>query len=153
VAQKEMDQAITALGKKNIIGVYCANDGTASGAIAAMKGAGFAELPPVTGQDAELAAIQRIVAGQQYMTVYKAIKKEAIVAADMAYAMAQGKPYTDIKTVTINNGTKDVPSVLLDADIVTKDNVKDTVVKDGFHAAPQICTGTFAAACKTAGIL
>ncbi|WP_394826773.1 sugar ABC transporter substrate-binding protein [Pendulispora albinea] len=152
-AQDEMQQAITAIGKKNIIGVYCANDGTASGAIAAMKGAGFADLPPVTGQDAELAAVQRIVAGQQYMTVYKAIKKEAIVAADMAYAMAQGKPYTEQKTVMINNGTKDIPSVLLAADVVTKENVKDTVIKDGFHAAPKVCEGTFAAACKTAGIL
>ena len=152
-AQKEMDQAITAIGKKNIIGVYCANDGTASGAIAAMKGAGFADLPPVTGQDAELAAIQRVVAGQQYMTVYKAIKKEAIVAAEMAYSMAQGKPYTEQKTVPINNGTKDVPSLLLDAEVVTKENVKDTVVKDNFYTAPQICTGTFAAACKTAGVL
>ena len=153
VAQKEMDQAITAIGKKNIIGVYCANDGTASGAIAAMKGAGFAELPPVTGQDAELAAIQRVVAGQQYMTVYKAIKREAIVAADMAYEMAQGKPYTATKTTLINNGTKDVPSVLLEAAVVTKENVKDTVVKDNFYTAQQICTGNFAAACKTAGVL
>ncbi len=151
-AQQEMDQAITALGKTKIIGVYCANDGTASGAIAAMKGAGIANLPPVTGQDAELAAIQRIVAGQQYMTVYKAIKKEAIVAAEMAYAMAQGKPYEGEKTTPINNGTKDVPSVLLAAEVVTKDNVKDTVIKDKFYTTPQICSANFAAACKSAGV-
>ena len=72
-----MEQAITALGKDKIIGVYAANDGTAGGAIAAMKGGGFTPLPPVTGQDAELAAIQRIIAGEQYMTIYKAIKPEA----------------------------------------------------------------------------
>ena len=67
-AQKEMEQAITALGKDKIIGVYAANDGTAGGAIAAMKAGGFTTLPPVTGQDAELAAIQRILTGEQYMT-------------------------------------------------------------------------------------
>jgi len=152
-AQKEMDQAITALGKNAIIGVYCANDGTASGAIAAMKGAGFAKWAPVTGQDADLAAIQRIVAGQQYMTVYKAIKKEAIVAAEIAYAMVQGKPYAGSHIVPIDNGTKLVPSVLLEAQIVTKDKVKETVVQDGFYTLAQICTETFAATCKTAGIL
>ena len=74
-AQTEMEQAITALGKNGFVGVYAANDGTAGGAIAAMKGAGVKPSSlPITGQDAELAAIQRILAGDQYMTVYKAIK-------------------------------------------------------------------------------
>jgi D-xylose transport system substrate-binding protein len=82
-----MEQAITALGKDNIVGVYAANDGTAGGAIAAMKAAGIDPKEiPTTGQDAELAAIQRIVAGQQYMTVYKAIRPEANAAADWARA-------------------------------------------------------------------
>jgi D-xylose transport system substrate-binding protein len=74
-AQQEMEQAITRVGKDKIVGVYAANDGTAGGAIAAMKAAGIKALPPVTGQDAELAAIQRIVVGEQFMTVYKPIKK------------------------------------------------------------------------------
>ena len=74
-AQAEMEQAITALGKNGFVGVYAANDGTAGGAIAAMKSDGVDPKPiPSTGQDAELAGIQRIVAGEQYMTVYKAIK-------------------------------------------------------------------------------
>ena len=77
-AQQEMEQAITALGKDGFVGVYAANDGTAGGAIAAMKSAGVdPNQRPTTGQDAELAAIQRILAGEQYMTVYKAIKPEA----------------------------------------------------------------------------
>ena len=76
-AQSEMDQAITSLGKDGFVGVYAANDGTGGGAIAAMKGAGITPIPPTTGQDAELAAIQRILAGEQYMTVYKAVKPEA----------------------------------------------------------------------------
>ncbi len=71
-----MAQALTAIGN-SVDGVYAANDGTAGGAIAAMKSAGVSPWPPVTGQDAELAAIQRIVTGDQYMTVYKAIKPEA----------------------------------------------------------------------------
>ena len=72
-AQTEMEQAITALGKNGFVGVYAANDGTAGGAIAAMKGAGIdPKTRPTTGQDAELAAIQRILVGEQYMTVYKA---------------------------------------------------------------------------------
>src|SRR3954466_10479043 len=74
-AQSEMEQAITAVGKGNFQGVYAANDGTAGGAIAAMKSAGIdPKTVPTTGQDAELAAIQRILAGEQYMTVYKPIK-------------------------------------------------------------------------------
>ena len=88
-AQKEMTQALTALGNK-VDGVLAANDGTAGGAIAAMKAAGLNPLPPVTGQDAELAAIQRIVAGEQYMTVYKAIEPEAQKAAELACDLATG---------------------------------------------------------------
>ena len=87
-----MEQAITALGKDGFVGVYAANDGTAGGAIAAMKSAGIdPKTRPTTGQDAELAAIQRILAGEQYMTVYKAIKAEAEAAAELAVALATGR--------------------------------------------------------------
>ena len=79
-----MQQALTALGNK-VDGVYAANDGTAGGAIAAMRTAGLQPVPPITGQDAELAAIQRIISGDQYMTVYKAIKPEAEAAAQLAF--------------------------------------------------------------------
>jgi len=150
-AQREMEQAITAVGKDKIIGVYAANDGTGGGAIAAMKGAGFTTIPFTTGQDAELAAIQRILTGQQGMTVYKAIKPEAEAAAEMAIAAATGKQYTG-QTVMKNNGSKDVPSVLLTPVAVTKETVKDTVIKDGFYTAAQICTGEFAKACTDLGI-
>jgi D-xylose transport system substrate-binding protein len=150
-AQQQMEQAITALGKDKIIGVYAANDGTAGGAIAAMKSAGISKLPPVTGQDAELAAIQRILAGQQYMTVYKAIKPEADIAADMAVALAIGKKYEG-ETTMKNNGDKDVPSVLLEPVSVTKENVKDTIIADKFYTVDQICAGEYAKACQAAGI-
>jgi len=151
-AQQEMEQAITALGKDKITGVYAANDGTAGGAIAAMKGGGFTTIPPTTGQDAELAAIQRIVSDDQYMTVYKAIKPEAETAAAMAIAAATGKPFEGQATTTKNNGTKDVTSVLLPPQPVMKDNIMDTVVKDGFYTPAQICTSQFASACQAAGI-
>jgi D-xylose transport system substrate-binding protein len=149
-----MEQAITALGKNGFVGTYAANDGTAGGAIAAMKGAGVdPKKVPVTGQDAELAAIQRILVDEQYMTVYKAIKPEAETAAQLAYDLSQGKkPAADIVNGQTDNGQGQIPSVLLQPVSVTKDNVKDTVVKDGFWKASQICTGRFKAACTAAGI-
>jgi D-xylose transport system substrate-binding protein len=151
-AQQEMEQAITAIGRDKIIGVYAANDGTAGGAVAAMKGNGFTTVPFTTGQDAELAAIQRIISGQQGMTVYKAIKPEAEIAAEMAIDVATGKKYSGQQTVTKNNGTKDVTSVLLKPVAVTKDNIKDTVIKDGFYTPAQICTSAYAQACASAGL-
>lgn len=152
-AQTEMQQALTALGNK-VDGVYCANDGTASGAIAAMKAAGLSPLPPVTGQDAQLSAIQYILTGDQYMTVYKAIKPEAEAAAELAFDLASGTTVPDSMTngATTNNGTIDVPSVLLTPVAVTKDNIKTTVVADGFWTVQQICTADYADACKAAGL-
>jgi D-xylose transport system substrate-binding protein len=151
-AQEEMTQALTALGNK-VDGVYAANDGTAGGAIAAMKAAGITKLPPTTGQDAELAAIQRIVAGDQYMTVYKAIKPEAEGAAILAYDLATGKSVpADMSNGKVNNGAIDVRSDLLTPVAVTKQNVNDTVVKDGFWSKSDICTAQFAAACQAAGL-
>ena len=152
-AQNEMQQALTALGNK-VDGVYAANDGTGGGAIAAMKAAGLSPLPPVTGQDAELAAIQRILAGEQYMTVYKAIKPEAEAAAQLAYDLLTktAVPASMTNGQTTPNGKMDVPSVLLTPVAVTKDNVKTTVVADGFWTVQQICTANYAAACKAAGL-
>lgn len=153
-AQQEMEQAITALGNDGFVGVYAANDGTAGGAIAAMKSAGIdpAEIP-VTGQDAELAAIQRILVGDQYMTVYKAIKPEAEAAAELAVALVRGEdPPANLVGDEVDNGQEQVPSVLLEPIAVTSDNIADTVIKDGFWKASEVCTGSFAAACREAGI-
>ena len=148
-----MQQALTALSNK-VDGVYAANDGTASGAVAAMKAAGLDPLPPVTGQDAELAGIQRILVGEQYMTVYKAIKPEAEAAAQLAYDLLTDAnvPASMTNGKTVNNGKIDVPSVLLTPIAVTRDNIKDTVVADNFWTVNQICTADYADACKTAGL-
>jgi D-xylose transport system substrate-binding protein len=139
-AQTEMDQAITKLGKNGFVGVYCANDGTCGGAISSMKGAGIdPKTRPTTGQDAELAGIQRILLGEQFMTIYKAIKAEANVAAELAVALAKGTGVPSGMTLTkVNNGQIDVPSVLLNPVVVTKDTIKTTVVADGFWTTAQI---------------
>ena len=151
-AQQEMTQALTKLNNK-VDGVLAANDGTGGGAIAAMKAAGIKPLPPVTGQDAELAAIQRIVTGDQYMTVYKAIKAEAEAAASLAFSLSQGKsPDSGTVNGTTNNGSVDVPSVLLVPVAVTKSNIASTVIADGFYAKTDICTADFATACTAAGL-
>jgi D-xylose transport system substrate-binding protein len=151
-AQSEMEQAIAAVGKDGFVGVYAANDGTAGGAIAAMKSAGISPSKvPVTGQDAELAAIQRVIAGEQYMTVYKPIKKLAEKAAEWAVGLVNGKKPTDA-TETEDNGQIKVPTLKIDVVQVTKDKVADTVVADGFWKASDICKGTFAKACATLGI-
>jgi len=153
-AQSEAQQAITALGKNGFQGAYAANDGTAGGAIAAMKGAGVdPSTKPTTGQDAELAGIQRIVAGQQFMTVYKAYKPEAEDAAQLAVALVQGKSAPGgLVTGKTDNGKKQVDSVILTPVAVTQSNINDTVIKDGLYTAKQICTSAYAAACKKAGI-
>ena len=153
-AQQEMEQAITALGQTGFAGVLAANDGTAGGAIAAMKGAGIKpSTRPTTGQDAELPAIQRILIGDQFMTVYKPIKPLADNAAEIAVKIAKGEDVPASLTPSKeDNGNKQVPTKTLDITVVTKDNVNDTVIKDGYWTASQVCTAAYAAACKAAGI-
>ncbi|MDQ1555424.1 MAG: D-xylose transport system substrate-binding protein [Actinomycetota bacterium] len=144
-AQDWVSGQVTKFGAK-ITGVYAANDAVAGGAIAALKAAGMTTVPPVTGQDAELAGIQRILAGSQYMTVYKTIKPEAEKAAEIALRLAKGeKPKGD----TVVDG---VQSTLLVPVAVTADTIQSTIVKDGFYAAAQICTSAYRAACAVAGV-
>lgn len=150
-AQKQMDQAITALGKNNIVGVYAANDGTAGGAIAAMEKAGMdLSQVPVTGQDAEVAGLQRVVAGEQYMTIYKPIKDEAERAAEIAYDMLRGK--TPKKEAETDNGAAEIPSTFLDVEAVTAEDLADTVLEDEWITYDQLCKGEYEAACKKHGI-
>jgi D-xylose transport system substrate-binding protein len=144
-AQAWMEGQLSAI-KSGLVGVYAANDGTAGGAIAALKGGGVKPLPPVTGQDSELAAIQRIVSGDQAMTIYKAVKPEAEAAAKGAVALANGGKADSTSVV---NG---VPSTILNPIAVTKTNIMDTVVKDGLYKVSDICTASFQAACTAAGL-
>ncbi|WP_375803512.1 sugar ABC transporter substrate-binding protein [Streptomyces sp. A012304] len=152
VAAQKMSAAITQLGAKNIAGVYSANDGMAGGIANTLKGAKITGIP-LTGQDAELAAIQRIVAGTQSSTVYKAFKPEADAAAQLAVNLLEGKDIKSLATQTLTSGSGDkVPSQLLTPVSVTKANIKDTVVKDGLYTVQEICSAEYAAACKAAGL-
>ncbi|OXM87329.1 D-xylose ABC transporter substrate-binding protein [Paenibacillus rigui] len=135
-ALKNMENALTA-NNNNIQAVVAANDGTAGGAIQALNAQGMAGKIPVSGQDADLAAVQRIAEGKQTMTVYKPIKAIATKAAEMAVAIAKnGK--VDGASSKVNNGKIDVPSILLDPISVDKSNLADTVIKDGYHKVEDV---------------
>lgn len=152
VAAQKMKAAITQLGAKKIAGVYSANDGMAGGIATTLKGAGISGIP-LTGQDAELAGIQRIVAGVQSSTVYKAFKPEAEAAAQLAVNLLQGKDIKSLANQTLTSGSGDkVPSQLLTPVSVTKANIKDTVIKDKLYTVQDICTADYAKACKAAGL-
>lgn len=147
-AQQWTTDQLSKYDASEINGVYAANDGQAGGVIAALTGDGVAAdaLPPITGQDAELAAIQRIVSGEQEMTIYKPIKTEAEKAAEVAVALTKGE---DVGETTDFEG---VDSFIFDPIVVTQDNVADTVVKDGFYTTDEICTSEYADACAAAGL-
>ena len=134
-AKRIMNAAITKNGH-NIDAVLASNDGTAGGAIQALREEGLAGKVLVTGQDAELVAVQRIVSGEQSMSIYKPVQALASRAAEVAVALATGKPV--VAKAEINNGKREVPTILLDVVTVTKDNVDSTVVKDGFHTRQEI---------------
>lgn len=151
-AQQEMEQSITAAGKDGFDGVYVANDGMATGVIAAMKSANISrEDRPVTGQDAEVAALQRILDGEQLMTIYQDIKKMAGAAADAAVALANGKA-PPRATAQVDNGFEKVPSVLTTTIPIAKDDIADPIVKDGFYTVDEICTSQYKKACADAGL-
>ena len=153
-AQREAQQAITAVGKTGFAGIYAANDDTAGGAIAAMKGVGInPEDVPVTGQDSTVAGLQRILTGEQFMTIFKPIVPEAEIAAEMAISLGEtGEVKTKEETQDINNGKAEVPSVLLTSTPVVKENINETVIAEEFVTPAELCEGAFAAACKEAGI-
>ncbi|MEO8570730.1 MAG: substrate-binding domain-containing protein, partial [Chloroflexota bacterium] len=160
-AQAITEAAIASLGKTGFDGVYVANDGGAGGVIAALKAGGVdPKKIPVTGQDAELSAIQRIVVGDQFMTVYKPIKTLAEASADAACDMINGKAVDTAKfNATENNGTADIPTqkiavvpVTVDGKIANTKSVMDSVVADGFYSVADICTSDYAAACTAAGV-
>ncbi|WP_030194972.1 sugar ABC transporter substrate-binding protein [Streptomyces sp. NRRL S-87] len=152
-ATANMAAAISSLGKSAIVGVYSANDGMAGGIITALKRAGVSPLPPVTGQDAELAGVQRIVAGTQYMSVYKPYAPEAAAAAEMAVALAKGERIDGIINQVVDSPTsKRVPSVLVPGVALTRSNIRSTVVNDGVYTVAEICTDELKAACEEIGL-
>lgn len=134
-ALKIMENALTA-NQNKIDAVVASNDATAGGAIQALEAQGLAGKVAISGQDADLAGIKRIVAGTQTMTVYKPITKLADTAAQIAVDLGDGK--APQSNATLNNGIKDVPSYLLTPIAVDKSNIDSTVIADGFHSKAQV---------------
>ena len=135
-ALKIMENTLTRMGNK-VDAVLASNDGMAGGAIQALAEQNLAGKVLVTGQDADLAACQRIVEGTQSMTIYKSLTEEAYKAAEMAVAMAKNEPLTE-KTTMVPNGKKDVPSILLVPMSVDKDNITATIIADGFQKKEDV---------------
>jgi D-xylose transport system substrate-binding protein len=129
------EDALTKTGNR-IQAIVASNDGTAGGAISALEAAGLAGKVLVTGQDAQKDAIQRIVKGTQTMTVYKQIQPLAFGAVDAAMKLARKQPVNAPDKV--NNGKKDVPSILFSPVAVDRSNVDSTVIKDGYHSHADI---------------
>ncbi|MGI5427785.1 sugar ABC transporter substrate-binding protein [Streptomyces sp. CA-179760] len=155
IAKANMEKAIQAYGLNNIAAVYSANDGMAGAVIEAMKEAGATKMPPVTGQDANLDAVQRVVSGEQYMTVYKSFLLEATNAAKIAVAKVQGRQieFAALTRETVDSPTaKNVPAMLVPVVALTKDNIKETVITDGVYTVKDICTSKYKADCAAIGL-
>jgi D-xylose transport system substrate-binding protein len=135
------EQMLTA-ADGNIDAVLAANDGLGNAAIQALKSAGKEGIP-VTGQDATAEGIQNIVAGNQCMTVYKAITDEAEATAELAVALRNGEEASQAED-TVDTGSAEIPAVLLEPVAVTEDNITETVIADGFRTVEEICTGDLA---------
>lgn len=152
VAGTAFEQIYTQNGGK-VDGVVSANDTMAGGIIARLKANNLNGKVPVTGQDASVAGLQAILAGDQCMTVYKAIKKEADAASKLAIALIKGQDAASIASGKVTDTVlkKDVPSALQTPQSIFKNNVKD-VITDGFWKASDICTGAYQQACQAAGI-
>jgi len=134
--KKITSAAITRYGEAGFDAILASNDGTAAGAIEALREAGMVKRVVVTGQDAELAAVQRIALDEQAMTIYKPLPVLAKQAAELAVRMAQRKPV--VARMETNNGPSQVPSVFAAVQTVTKENIMSTVVAESFHTYEAI---------------
>jgi D-xylose transport system substrate-binding protein len=132
-------------------GVLAANDGLAGAAISILEGAGQAGKVPVTGQDATVEGLQNILAGTQCMTVYKSATQQAGALAETAIALVNGEDAETTGTTVDSSDNSEVPSILLEPQSITKDNVGD-VIEDGGQKAEDVCAGKFADLCADAGI-
>ena len=139
------EQILTAAGG-DVDATFAANDGLANSVISALKAQGMDPMP-VSGQDATVGGIQNILSGWQTMTVYKPIKLEAEAAAKAAIALLCGDDVSTLTSDTINNGQNDLPFMKLTPLAVTKDNIADTVIADGFRTWDEICVGEFEQYC------
>ncbi len=133
-ALKHAENALT-MNNNNVTAIVTSNDGTAGGAIQALNAQKLSGKVLISGQDAEIAALQRVIAGTQTMTVYKPVSKLGVKAAEVAVALAKKEKIPTDRTV--NNGKIDVPSILIEPISIDKTNV-DEVIKDGFHKREDV---------------
>ncbi|WP_186074222.1 sugar ABC transporter substrate-binding protein [Burkholderia gladioli] len=144
-AQQWVSGQITRFGSQ-IVGVVAANDGTAGGTIAAFKAAGVNPLPSVTGNDATNAALQLIIAGDQYNTILKPSEIVAAAAAKAAVGFLSGQAPKGETTLY------KTPTRLFTPAVITARNLKAEVIDKGFASAKELCTGRYADGCKKLGI-
>jgi D-xylose transport system substrate-binding protein len=144
-AQQWTSGQVTRFGA-DIVGVVAANDGTGGGAIAAFKAAGVDPVPPVTGNDATTAALQLIIAGDQYNTISKPSEIVAAAAANVAFQMLSGKT-PEAKTTLY-----DTPSELFVPAVITAENIKAEIFDKGITPVAEVCTGDYVEACNKMGI-
>ncbi|MFI9338317.1 sugar ABC transporter substrate-binding protein [Streptomyces althioticus] len=155
VAAENMRKALKKVGAGNVAAVYSANDGMAGAVIEELQQAGVGELPPVTGQDADLDAVRRVVSGTQYMTVYKSFLLEATGAADMAVAKVQDRAIQFdalAQDVIDSRSRKGIPAMLVPVVALTRENIEDTVIADGVYTVKEICTPAHADDCAEIGL-
>ena len=142
VAQKRMDDILVGSykGGAKVNGVLSPYDGLSRGIIASLTAAGYtaADLPTVTGQDAEVLSVKSMIAGEQYSTIFKDTRELAAVAVAMAEALLKGETPETNDTTTYDNGVKTVPSYLLTPYIVTTDNYKELLVDSGYIAEADL---------------
>jgi len=144
-AQEWTSGQITRFGD-DIVGIVAANDGTGGGAIAALKAAGVDPVPPVTGNDATTAALQLIIAGDQYNTISKPSEIVARAAAEVAIQLLNGE------TPEASTTLYDTPSQLFVPAVITRDNIKAEIFDKGIASAADVCTAEYAEACAELGI-
>ena len=150
-AEIAMEQALEKLHGTPIAGVVGANDSIAKGAAKALREAGYTgTLPPISGQDADVAAMQRLLTGEQAVTAYKPMPELARAAAEMALAMGRGEAVTT--TTTKDNGAGAIPTTLLQPTGVTAANLASTVIADEFTTVEALCAGSASQACVSAGL-
>ncbi|MFD4320756.1 sugar ABC transporter substrate-binding protein [Streptomyces sp. NPDC058548] len=145
IAGEKMSAAISSVGKGKIDAVYSANDGMAGGIVTSLENAGIKNIP-VGGQDAEIAGIQRIIAGTQTFTIYKSPLELAPKAAELAVDLLMDVP---LRAKSETNG---VPSILLDPVVVDKTNIQATVIEEGIYTVADICSAELATKCTKLGL-
>jgi D-xylose transport system substrate-binding protein len=145
-----VQKTLPKLNPATVVGVYSVDDASAGVVGAALAARGVTALPPITGQNADIAGLQRIMIGKQYMTAYKPVPREAQTAADVAYAVLRGGKLN--APTTVDNRAGRQAAFLLDPVAVTRDNITGTVLRDGFVTVGSLCAAAYTDACQRAGI-